>query len=81
MTLFNYILLGTNLILLFPIYYLMRKNDKLETENQELLLDTVKFAEETLREIDKLQVSLEDCKKKQVSKSKKTDDEKKTTSK
>jgi hypothetical protein len=59
----------------------MRENSKLETENQELLLDTVKFAQETWREIDKLQVSLEDCKKKQVVKPRAPKDEKKTTSK
>jgi hypothetical protein len=74
-------LLVSNLVTLLPLFILGKDNRNLEKENRELWEDTLKFSEETLIQIDKLQVALEDCKKKQIIKSKAPKNEKKTTSK
>ena len=81
MTSFEYTLLVTNILMLLPLYILIKDNKSLEEENKELWEDTLKFSEETLKKIDKLEVALENCKKKQAAKTKTPKDEKKTTSK
>lgn len=81
MTLFECTLLITNVLMLIPLIFFIRGYKKLEKKNKELWWDILKFSEDTLMQIDKLEVALEDCKKKQVIKSKAPKNEKKTISK
>jgi hypothetical protein len=74
-------LLISNLFTLLPLYILIKDNRKLEKENGDLWVDTLKFSEDTLKQIDKLQVALDNCKKKQSAKPKAPKDEKTTTTK
>lgn len=81
MTPLEYTLLATNILGMVTIYILQKGYKRLEKEYKEYLLDSVTFLEDTLKDLDKLQVALDEIKPKPVAKPKTPKNEKKTTSK
>jgi len=81
MTLLECTLLITNLFTLLPLYILIKDNKKLEKANGDLRVDILKFSEDTLKQIEKLQVALYNCIQAKIDMMKTLKDEKTTTTK
>jgi len=74
-------LLITNLFTLLPLYILIKDNRKLEKANEDLRVNTLKFSKDTLKQIDKLLVALDNCIQAKIDIMKTLKDEKTTTTK
>jgi hypothetical protein len=78
MTLLECTLLITNLLMLVPLFIIIKANIKVKKEYREYLLESVTFLENTLKDLDKLQIALDEVKTKPVVKPKTPKNEKKT---
>jgi len=81
MTLLECTLLITNLLMLVPLFIIIKANIKVKKEYREYLLESVTFLENTLKDLDKLQIALDEVKTKPVVKPKTPKNEKKTITK
>ncbi len=81
MTTLEYILLATNILGMVTIYILLKEYRRIEKDFKEYLLESVTFLEETLKDLDKLQIALDEVKTKPVVKPKTPKNEKKTITK
>ena len=81
MTPLEYTLLATNILGMVTIYILQKGYKRLEKEYREYLLESVTFLENTLKDLDKLQIALDEVKKNPAVKPKTPKNEKKTITK
>jgi hypothetical protein len=64
--------------MLVPLFIIIKANIKVKKEYREYLLESVTFLENTLKDLDKLQIALDEVKTKPVVKPKTPKNEKKT---